>query len=382
MANERGRVGIVGGGIAGLGAAIALRASGWDVTVYERAQRFTEVGAAVFLSGNAVRALDALGLGDAVRAHAVANRPCAVRNSRGRLLFGAHLDDFVGGLVAIHRADLIALLAAAVPDDCVRLGTRVLGADETGRIETDSGTTTYDFVVAADGVHSRLRQSLWPGTPVRRTGILSWRWVLDTPAPADAGFFWGHDAECGVVPMVGDRTVVYAAARSPILEPDHFRTWPAPVPELIAGAGPDRAVRTELLEIAVPRRLWRGRVVLLGDAGHAMLPTLGQGACQALEDAVTLAACLPDPARYSALRRRRVAALSFAARQGMRLTGPGSAATAAMRDAMLAATPDPVVLGALRAVSRRAIGRWSPPPAPAGYAVSSGRSGGSAGNPS
>ncbi|WP_157171913.1 FAD-dependent monooxygenase [Nocardia higoensis] len=362
MSDERGRAGVIGGGIAGLGSAIALRAAGWDVTVYEQAQRFTEVGAAIFLAENALRAMDVLGVGDRVREYAVGSRPCTVRNERGRVLIEAHLDDFVGNLVAIHRADLIAILQAAVPPDCVRLGARVEYVDAEGWVRTSSGEASrYDLVVAADGVHSRVRQLLWPRSgPARTTRITSWRWILDTPASEGIGFVWGTGAECGVIPMAGDRTVVYAAARDGFASLEYFSDWPDPVPALIA-AGRDRMVCHELLEVAVPRRLWHGRVALVGDAGHAMIPTLGQGACQALEDAVVLAGYAPDLRRYSVARRNRTVVMGALARHGMLLTGPHSAAVAALRDTVLSATPDAVTLRLLRLGSARAIGRWRPP---------------------
>ncbi|MGW0246626.1 FAD-dependent monooxygenase [Nocardia goodfellowii] len=362
MSEGPGRAGIVGGGIAGLGAAIALRAKGWDVTVYERAERFAEVGAGVFLSVNALRALDVLGLGAAVRTHAIADSPCVVRNPRGRVLLHARIEDFVGGLVPMHRADLLALLVAAVPAECVRLGTRVLGADAAGWVETASERARYDLVVAADGVHSRVREQLWPGFgAVRRSGVMSWRWVLDAGVAEEPGFVWGRAAESGLVPMVDGRSILYAAARTKGGGLEQFSGWPAPIPALLAAAGPERAVRNELVDIAVPRRLWRGRVALVGDAGHAMLPTLGQGACQALEDAVMLAECAPDLARYSSVRRRRVAVLSSLARQAMSLTGPASPVLAALRDAALVAAPDALTRKLLHFTNSRVIAGWRPP---------------------
>ncbi|WP_433566116.1 FAD-dependent monooxygenase [Nocardia sp. CA-151230] len=357
-----GRAGIVGGGIAGLGAAIALRAAGWEVTVYEQAERFTEVGAGIILSANALHALDMLGVGREVRTQLISDRPGTVRNQRGRVLINARIDDFVGGVVAMRRADLITMLAAAVPAESVRLGTKVVAVDETGRIRTSSDTAHYDIVIAADGVHSRVRSALWPRLgPVRRTGITAWRWILDRPAPENVGLVWGRHAECGVVPMTGDRTMLFAAARSPIMSLDHFLDWPDPVPAMIATADPNRIVTGELLEITVPHQLWNGRVALIGDAGHAMRPTLGQGACLALEDAVVVADCAPNLARYSAIRRRRVAAMSLVSRHGMRLTAPGSTSSAALRDAVLGAAPDSTAVQLLRTASSRLLGTWRRP---------------------
>ncbi|MFE2962060.1 FAD-dependent monooxygenase [Nocardia tengchongensis] len=362
MVEGIGTAGVVGGGIGGLAAAIALRAAGWEVTVYERAPQFTEVGAGITLAANALHALDLLGVGAAVRAGTLEDRRGYARNQRGRILVDARISDFTGGLVALHRADLIAILAEAVPADCVRTGTRVVGVHADGRIETDSGTDRYDLVVGADGINSVVRDQLWPDAgPVYRTGIAAWRWVLDLPAPDPVGVILGRHGEAGVVPIAGDRTYVFTAGRPGITDLDYFTDWPDPLPKLIAATDRSTVVTDELLEIDVPRHLWNGRAVLIGDAAHAMRPTLGQGAGMALEDAVTLAACAPDLAHYSAARRSRVARMSFLSKHGTRLTAPGSATLAALRDAAFLATPNKLAVSMFRSTNRRAIQGWQPP---------------------
>ncbi|MEU1432056.1 FAD-dependent monooxygenase [Nocardia sp. NPDC005746] len=362
MAEAKGRAGIVGGGIGGLAAAIALRAAGWEVVVYECAPQFTEVGAGIVLAANALNALDLLGVGEAVRAGTLPDRRGFARNDRGRVLVDARISDFTGGVVALHRADLIAILAAAVPADCVRTGTRVIDVHADGRVETATGADPYDLVVGADGVNSVVRSRLWPRErPVQRTGIAAWRWVLDLPAPDPVGVILGRHGEAGVVPIAGDRTYVFTAGRPGISDLDYFTDWPDPLPELIAVTDRSTVVTDELLEIDVPRHLWNGRVALIGDAAHAMRPTLGQGAGMALEDAVTLAACAPDLAHYSAARRSRVARMSFLSKHGTRMTSPGSATLAALRDAAFLAIPNKVSVAMFRSHSRRILEGWKPP---------------------
>jgi 2-polyprenyl-6-methoxyphenol hydroxylase-like FAD-dependent oxidoreductase len=365
MAAYQGRAGVVGGGIGGLTAAIALRAAGWDVTVYERAAKFTEVGAVMALSSNALAALDAIGVGASIRAAAVRDRPGGVRNQHGRDLATGRINDLTGGddLVLLHRADLVAALADALPWHCLRPGTTVTRVDSSGEIEiAGSGTTRYDLVVAADGVHSAIRGRLWPeADPVRRTGITVWRWIVDTPPAEFAGAVLGERAEIGILPMAGDRTYMYAGARSGIEDLAHFADWAAPVPALVALADPDRVVKEELLEIRVPKTLARGRVVLIGDAAHAMRPTLGQGASLAIEDAVTLAAYAPDLAGYSTARRRRVRTISWLSRRGSLVTEPGSKILAAVRDTVTGLMPNRLVIWAARTAMRVLITKWRPP---------------------
>lgn len=285
--------GIVGGGIGGLTAAIALRKAGWDVTVYERASEFTEVGAAVVLFPNALAALDEIGVGEQVRANSLPYSSGAIRNLRGQNLVTRKIGDLAGGrdLVTIHRADLIDVLVRAVPAECLRTGTRVTGVGcgdhGRGEIVTDGDTARYDLVVAADGVHSAVRQQIWAGEgTVERTGVSAWRWIVDGPPPDFVGQVWGIRGEFGILPLAGNRTYAFAGAqRGESLA--HFADWPEPVSQLVANADPARIIENELLEIRTPKLLTRGKVALIGDAAHAMRPHLGLGAALAIEDAVT-----------------------------------------------------------------------------------------------
>ena len=285
--------GIVGGGIGGLTAAIALRKAGWDVTVYERASELTEVGAAVVLFPNALAALDEIGVGEQVRANSLPYSSGAIRNLRGQNLVTRKIGDLAGGrdLVTIHRADLIDVLVRAIPAECLRTGTRVTGVGcgdhGRGEIVTDGDTARYDLVVAADGVHSAVRQQIWAGEgTVERTGVSAWRWIVDGPPPDFVGQVWGIRGEFGILPLAGNRTYAFAGAqRGESLA--HFADWPEPVSQLVANADPARIIENELLEIRTPKLLTRGKVALIGDSAHAMRPHLGLGAALAIEDAVT-----------------------------------------------------------------------------------------------
>ncbi|MEV6426261.1 FAD-dependent monooxygenase [Nocardia sp. NPDC051463] len=353
--------GIVGGGIGGLAAAIALRNDGWQVTVYERAQEFTEVGAGISLFPNAITALDALGVGAALRAAGVGEAPGEIRNAAGRVLFTRWAKPLTGGFTVLHRADLISLLVQALPGDCLRPGSTVEDVDLDGTLRIGGETVRHDLIVGADGVHSAIRQRLWPGdTAVRRTGITTWRGVLDTPVSGFAGGIVGVHAEFGVLPMSGGRTYFFAAAQPGFDSFDHFAEWASPVPEVLAAADPERILRDEFLEVPVPRTLAVGKVALVGDSAHAMRPELGQGAAMALEDAVTLAAHAPDLRAYSKARRRRVQAVSWMSRQATRNNMPNSRWRAAVRDVGARAVPEGL---ALAPTSR--LFRWrAPAPTP------------------
>lgn len=367
MADLKPRAAIVGGGIGGLAAAIGLRSAGWIVTVYERAPRFTEVGAGLALGPSALAALDALGVSDEIRATAIADRPAEVRNQHGRTLISGKLSDITGGedFVLIHRADLIATLVSALPSDCLRAGTPVLGATPRGTVRTYSGTTGYDLVVAADGINSTTRQQIWPhALPARRTGITAWRWIIDAPPPEFIGLVWGVRAEFGVLPLAGDRTYAYAGTRTGTAGLSEFDDWPHPIPQLVSAVSPQCIIRNDLLELPIPKSWFRERIALLGDAAHGMRPTLGQGVGMALEDAVTLAAMAPDLASYARARATRVRRIAAISRHGSWLAEPGSSVVARFRDRAATTVPPKLLLGAGRLSMRRLVNAWTPPPVP------------------
>lgn len=326
------RVAIVGAGIAGLGTALAIERHGRQVEVdlFEQAPDLTPVGAGIVLAPNAIRALVAAGVPepdlDAIALRDVAG---GLRGANGawlrRIDIGA-VSDRVGRSAALHRADLVTLLASRLRQTRVHLATRV----------TLSDLTAYDVVVGADGIRSHVRQALFPRTEPVASGIVAWRFVADQDGGARAGGrggfeAWGHGDIAGVVPLYDGRTYVYAARREPLggtsVDLSWLREWPDPLPALVAAADPAAVLRHDLWSLpALPSFMGRpdpgtgpARVALVGDAAHAMLPFLGQGACQGLEDAVELALHLDDLAGYDAVRRPRAQAVQRRSAQASRL---------------------------------------------------------------
>lgn len=376
---------VVGGGIGGLAAAIGLRRIGWEVTVVERARTLADVGAGISLHANGIRALDVLGVGEAVRAAARRQYTGGTRTPGGGWLArmdGAVLERELGTpIVGIPRAGLHRLLREALPAGCLVIGTEVKSVDcsDPGRVRVPfaDGVLEADLVVAADGVDSRLRGRLFPGHPGPvYSGSTVLRAISEHPVPLRTDFelTWGRGAEFGHIAFTDGRAEWHAVLNAPpgtrYADPlaemrRRFGGWHDPIPALLDATRPDAVLHHDIRELATPLPAFTAdRIALLGDAAHAMTPNLGQGACQALEDAATLAAALatePTVAsaltRYDAERRPRSQSVARAARQagrmGQRLSHP---LAVALRNTGLRLAPSGVTV---RAILRHAD--WAPP---------------------
>ncbi|GAA4877575.1 FAD-dependent oxidoreductase [Actinomycetospora straminea] len=348
---------VVGAGLGGLASAIALRRAGWEVTVLERRDPPASAGAGIALWPNALRALDALVLGDAARDAGTVEIGGGIRTASGRWL--AHVDAADlrrrqgDGVVVLPRPDLFALLLAAAPP--VRAGAGVThvepGDAATPAVVHDEagGRHEAELVVAADGLRSVVREAFWPEATVRDTGQTAFRLVADHVLRA-GGESWGRGEYVGLGPLPGGRTYAYAVVPSreaPAGDPlpwlrARFAGWHDPVPAVLdAAVGP--VLVHPLADLTPPRAWHRGRVALLGDAAHAMTPNLGQGAAQAFLDAVALAQeATTDPSSLAAYEARRRPAAEAVARRS-RTAGAVAAWRAplavALRTALTAALP-------------------------------------------
>ncbi|KAB2348301.1 FAD-dependent monooxygenase [Actinomadura rudentiformis] len=321
---------VAGGGIGGLAAAIALINRGWQVDVLEKAPAFGEVGAGLSLWPNGVRALDALGLGEQVRARALVETQGGIRDTAGRWLSRTdveELDRRFGPLVMTHRADLLEILRDAVPTGALHVDTEVEDVRVDGaqvEVVHGDGVARADLLVGADGINSRVRHAVWPDAPEPvYAGYTAWRLVVDPDQKIDAGGeTWGRGLRVGFAPLPDGRVYLFGVANAPTGRHSPgselaelrrtFATWHEPIPALMEAATEDAVMRHDIYELPPLATFVSGRVALLGDAAHAMTPNMGQGANQALEDAVTLAAFLDRNATiesalaaYDANRRPR-----------------------------------------------------------------------------
>ncbi len=312
------RVGIIGGGLGGLAAALALRHSGQEVVVFEQAPEFRAVGAGISLWPNGVKVLCLLGLGRRLAAAGGRMDLMAYADRDGRLLTELALDplyEAVGQRAwPLARTDLQDMLADALGAGCVRFGMRCAsvasgsgtsGASAVARFE-DGAEFEFDLVVGADGTHSGTRPWV-TGRPVDRryVGYVNFNTVLPFDSrlgPERRWITWvGEGKRASVMPCGSDRSYVFldipmppGPAAHPPVEPleelhEAFGAWTGPVRLLLEVLEKGQLNRVQIHELPPLARWWRGDTVLLGDAVHTMAPDLGQGGCQALEDGWVLA---------------------------------------------------------------------------------------------
>jgi 2-polyprenyl-6-methoxyphenol hydroxylase-like FAD-dependent oxidoreductase len=305
---------VVGAGIGGLSAALALRRRGIDVDVYERSAELTDVGAGISLWANALKALHQLGLKDRLDAMSFSSPEGVLRNARGSILSRTSAREFTARfgmpVTVFHRAELLEALRDAARDVAVHLDHECLDvSQDNGGVTVafaDGGRARAEVLVGADGVRSMVRERLGIPGEIRYAGYTAWRGI----APFEtAGLLAGETLGCGrrfgLVPIAGNRVYWYAADNVPEGQretPDPakarlarmFADWHTPIPALINATDPSAILRNDIHDRDPVDRWGVGRVTLLGDAAHPMTPNLGQGGCQAIEDALVLARCLAE----------------------------------------------------------------------------------------
>lgn len=374
MAKFKPHIAIVGGGIGGLFAANALLAHGFKVSVYEQAPALGEVGAGVYITPNSVRHLQRVGLGPAVEKWGarVGDQSQYFRHD-GTPIAPVQVTDASGwnATFGMHRADFVDFLAAALPAHIVNTSHRAIGFEQHGEIArvsfANGSVVEADVVVAADGIHSELRPYVFPpSTPVFH-GTISYRGLVPRERlpdwPMDRWQMWAGPSKhflvfpvrhgemvnyVGFVPADQEMKESWSAPGNPDVLRAEFEGWDPRIGSVLKQV--DHCFRWALYD-REPLPTWsKGRLTLLGDAAHPMLPHLGQGANQSIEDGMALAtilsevdnAAVPQALQaYERLRRERVAEVQLGARQnGLRVDSMAGYTDLAKRDAELRAHAD------------------------------------------
>jgi salicylate hydroxylase len=360
-------IAIVGGGLGGLTAAIALRQRGFDVTVYEQAEQLGEIGAGIQLSPNAMRVLIGLGLEQAFEAIAFEPNRHVVRNWKSGAVVsatqmkGVFRPQYKAGYFGAHRADLHAVLQQALPAECVRLAARCTGVTQTADCATlsfaDGRTARADIVIGADGIRSAVRESLFGPDAPRFTGHIVWRGLVPAGSlpkgliePDMTAWFGPNGTVVHYYVRRGELVNWIAHFETDWREEswsvetdwreaaDAFAGWHPTLGELFART--ERCYKWALYDRDPLPRWTSGRATLLGDAAHPMLPYLAQGAAQSVEDGYVLADLLARhrhdaPAAlqaYEAARRPRTSRIQLHARERGKINNATSAFQRFKRD--------------------------------------------------
>ncbi len=339
---------VIGGGIGGLTTGIALRRAGFEVEVFERAPAIREVGAGISIWPNALHVLDEMGVGARVRALGTTQGDGAVVTWQGRTLIQISMAQIAthsgAPVLMLHRAALIEVLRTAFIEEqrdnfgthgllhALHLGHELQDVSQHGeRVHATFANGVHaegDLLVAADGWRSAVRTCVFPTANARYCGYAGLRAVIPCPPNVTTTKeIWGRGARFGHIPLVDGRLYWFTSWNAPegeVLSPEQrreralevFRGWIAPVEDLIRATDPALLLHDDVRELTGLHTWVDGRIVLLGDAAHAMTPNLGQGGCASIEDAYVLARCLADDTaianaldRYQKLRRPRVASM-------------------------------------------------------------------------
>lgn len=327
---------IVGGGIGGLCAAIALQQAGFGVKVYEKAKKFGEVGAGITLWSNALKVARALGFADAIIAAGSKVARSQILVNDGQALVDAGMGEmealFGEPVIAIHRADLHEILVKALAPNTLSLhtsGARFEQNDKQVTVQFDDGQKdSASLLIGADGIHSTIRKQIFPDVALRYSGYTAWRGVVETENEAALGLTsetWGRGARFGIVRIDRKRVYWFATHNQPAGEKvtaeqrkaklqGIFKGWHSPIDHLLQSTPAEVILQNDIFDVA-PLPSWsKGRVTLLGDAAHPTTPNMGQGACMAMESAFALTRAIREEsdhaaafARYERERHERTA---------------------------------------------------------------------------
>jgi 2-polyprenyl-6-methoxyphenol hydroxylase-like FAD-dependent oxidoreductase len=325
---------IIGGGIGGLCTAIALQKKGIKVKVFENAASIRPLGAGLVLAANAMKALHHMGIGHAVEPAGHLLTRMDIMDKEGKLISqpgdSLHKLSFETRNFAIHRADLHDILLAELQPGSLVLGKRCTHFEQNAnsvKVFFEGGSVTEgEAVIFADGIHSVGRKQLVPQSRIRYSGYTCWRAVVnDTQGLMQeplATETWGKEGRFGCVPLIGNRVYWFACINAPQKDPrmaafntqdllKAFKGYHAPIEQLISITEDKQLLWNDIIDFAPIKKFAFERALLLGDAAHATTPNLGQGACQAIEDAVVLAGCISKddtlPEAFRIFEQKRIA---------------------------------------------------------------------------
>lgn len=365
---------IIGAGIGGLSAAIALNRIGWDISVHESRSDIPLTGAGLGIGANAFHSLRHLGMEEHVRRIMNPVKEIQFKNERGRTLNRMLTDKVTQHIgndnYTVHRGELMQVLSRAVPEGALKLGSSCVRIEQDGSQVrawfADGSRDEGDLLIGADGIRSAIRSHLFPNATLRYAGYTCFRGVVKLPESFQHNHHisietWGGDGRFGLVPLAGNRIYWYACVNAAPNDEtfklytvedlaSHFAQYHDPIPQVLRLPQEEHLLLHDIYDLSPLPSYSKGRVVLLGDAAHATTPNMGQGAGQALEDACVLMNRLRGSADmnqallgYNRDRIGRTAAITRMSRWIGRLTQLEHPALIAARNRMVGSVPAMVV---------------------------------------
>jgi 2-polyprenyl-6-methoxyphenol hydroxylase-like FAD-dependent oxidoreductase len=308
---------ISGGGIAGLTTAIALQKEGYRVKVFERVKELKEVGAGLGLGANAWKGLAYLGITEDLEMKCNIIENTKFLDQKGHIISNMGMDGlnekYGVASFTVHRADLLNILFSNLQLDTVEFGKRVVDyeqdEDEVTVYLDDGNVIKGDALIAADGIHSSVRKKCLPNVEPRYSGYTCWRAVVKVPnenfAPKEFTETWGSKGRFGIVPLKDNQIYWFACVNAPYQSKSMssfttndlhrlFQDYHSLIPELIQRTKDEELIWNDIIDLNPIDRYAFGKILLIGDAAHATTPNMGQGAGQAIEDAIILSKVLKN----------------------------------------------------------------------------------------
>lgn len=371
------KIAIIGGGIGGLCAAVTLQKQGFSVQVFEASPSFQPVGAGIGIGSNALQALMEIGVGEDVFANGHVLHTQVFQNERGKPLntidFTVLKELYGQENITIHRADLHMTFLEALQPNTLLFNKKCISVDQSDTqvtVHFEDGTiVTADLVIAADGIHSSIRQQIAPSSIPRYAGYTCWRGITENKERVDeytSTELWSTKGRFGMAPMKNGLVYWFAcintAARNPQFQHltsqeigELFHHLPKVVHNIITTTPFENILHHDISDIKPLRQFVFGRVVLLGDAAHATTPNMGQGAGQAIEDAIVLGNGFKQfehvdkvLAFYEEKRVKRTAKVIRLSRQIGATAQIQSHRVAGVRDFLFSFIPSKVLMGRLK----------------------------------
>ncbi|GAB2497917.1 FAD-dependent monooxygenase [Algoriphagus taiwanensis] len=305
------KITIIGGGIAGLTTALALKKLGFECELFERAKQLNEVGAGIWIQPNAIKVLDWLGVGNLVRESGTLLNQVDITNAQlipfKKTKQEVIQDERGNKIVAIHRATLQKILFEAIPEENIHLGYEFKSLEQKEhqvKISFGEREVLSDLVIGADGINSKVRESIFSNTSKRFSGQTCWRGISEIRLPDEfqnAGIeSWGKKVRFGFSQVTENQVYWFAVIKASQNGTDNvntlktdlknrfsdFNPW---VLNIIENTKAEKIIRSDISDLKRLDKWHKDKVVLVGDAAHATTPSMGQGAGQGIEDAYYLA---------------------------------------------------------------------------------------------